>query len=206
MGQEKVQKTSSRGVSGNPETLVIYTYIQTASATLSSLLSVLLRFSSSCWPIADNAERLTPGLLKPPAAEPRVANTALFAPDLALILSIMAFRRSSTEPFLTILPLIWPLLSGSSISKGSDRPAVLGELKAGGRWFFLGVMVIEAEEGDVNWAIKLVDGNAELEGSWGSGSIGMGGIVDRVDVPDVVGVGRTIAPGGFKNISIFKRQ
>lgn len=67
-------------------------------------------------------------------------------------------------------------------------------------------MVIEAEEGDVNWAIKLVDGNAELEGSWGSGSIGMGGIVDRVDVSDVVGVGRTVAPGGFINISIFKRQ
>ncbi len=97
-------------------------------------------------------------------------------------LSIIACFRSSTEPGLITLPFESRF---SSRTNGSDSPAD----EATG---FLGEEVKPGPEVVPGDEKRLADGSSVEEGRCGSGRIGIGGIEERVEAPDVDGVGSTV--------------
>ena len=141
----------------------INTHIQTASAIPSNRLSVLRFCKASCCCTAD-IFGLICSKLSWPTDEPSVADF----PDRALIRSIIAWRRCSTEPGRMTLPL-----SGlSSRTKGSSSMAFLGiELSPGEASSF----------DDEATAKRLADGRAVEGPKWGRGSRGIGGIALRAE-------------------------
>ncbi len=137
---------------------------------------MLRRFSSSCCAAADRL-----AFLKLPKEDPSVGRGVFEDPDRALIRSIIACFRSSTEPGLITLPFESFF---SSSTNGSDSPA------AESSGFCFGVEVKPGAALIAELEKRLAEGNRVEAGRCGSGRTGMVGMEDRVELSEVDSVGR----------------
>jgi len=156
------------------------THIQTASAMPSSLLSVLRFLSASCCSATDICGLILSKFAKP-TEEPSVA---VAPPALrALMRSIMACLRCSTDPVRTILPL--EPSAGSSSTNGSSRSGFFGiDVRPGAASSF---------EDDADGANKLPE-DTDAAPRCGRGKSGIGGMFEREE-PLVEGVGSSDGSG-----------
>jgi hypothetical protein len=95
-----------------------------------------------------------------------------------LIRSIIALRRSSTDPGRITLPL-----SFSSSTNGSSSALA-------------GVLGSEVRPGEGSSLAKSPPGVTVEGPRWGRGRMGIGGMLDRLE-PDVEGVGRRLGSGAY---------